>query len=265
MGWSRAECARAADDNNAPARAIPPGRARAWPGSPSGPRGYRAGMSDDQLLPHLEMTPEDGPVTGSIIWLHGLGADGNDFAPLFEHLALPGIRIILPHAPSIPVTLNGGMSMPAWYDIETLDREAPPDLVGMRRSAAQAGAFITHEIARGVPSERIVLGGFSQGGAVSLWAGTRESRPLAGIAGLSTWLVDRNSLAAERAEENLATSVYMGHGTLDMVVPFHYGKLSAEHLREHGHQVRWFESDIDHSVGLEELRELASWFREVLD
>ncbi len=160
-------------------------------------------MSDDTLLPCVEQEPP-GPPTAAVIWLHGLGADGHDFVPIIPELGLPaghGVRFVFPHAPSIPVTLNAGYVMPAWYDIKSLDRTGQ-DEAGIRRSEAEVRKLMAREIARGIPAEKILLAGFSQGGAVALFTALRYPDRLAGILALSTYLVAPEAIEAELSAAN---------------------------------------------------------------
>ena len=157
----------------------------------------------------------------SVIWLHGLGADGHDFEPIVPELVSPGeraLRFVFPHAPVRPVTLNNGYPMRAWYDIAALDRGAPQDEAGIRASQARIGELIRRENERGVATQHIVLAGFSQGGAMALYGGTRYPERLAGIMGLSCYLLLAPTLAAERAAANQATPVFLAHGSQDPVV-----------------------------------------------
>jgi phospholipase/carboxylesterase len=167
-------------------------------------------MSSEQLLPCVELDPPEsvGPARAAVIWLHGLGADGHDFVPIVPALGLPeelAVRFVFPHAPKIPVSINMGFVMPAWYDIGDIDLEKRHDQVGVRRSAQAVTRLIERENARGVPSERIVLAGFSQGGAIALFTGVRHPQKLAGLIGLSTYMVLGDSLAAEAGAANRDT------------------------------------------------------------
>lgn len=219
-----------------------------------------------KLLEGVEIDPR-GPVRGSVIWLHGLGADGHDFVPIVHELGLPpalGVRFVLPHAEAMPVTIQGGMVMPAWYDIAEIDLQRRHDEVGMRRSAAQVGALIARERQRGVPSERIVLAGFSQGGAVAVFAGLRHPERLGGIVALSTYLVGESSLDAERTAVNQAVPMLQVHGAADgVVVPARGAALTAA-LRQRGYPVEFRSYPMQHEVCREEVEAIAGFLRVVL-
>ena len=207
------------------------------------------------------------PATAAVIWLHGLGASGHDFEPLVPHLGLPHARFIFPHAPAIPVTINGGWVMPAWYDIKSLDRRADrEDPAEVRASAARIAALLAREQARGIPSERIVLAGFSQGGAMALHVGLRYPDPLAGLLVLSAYLLVPAALAAEQAAANRATPILFCHGSHDGIVPVAAGRASAARVREAapGRDLRWQEYPIDHEVSPPEIAAIAAWLRERL-
>ncbi|MHB1059141.1 MAG: alpha/beta hydrolase [Rhodanobacter sp.] len=198
----------------------------------------------------------------SVIWLHGLGADGNDFAPIVPELvdpAWPALRFVFPHAPVRPVTINNGMSMRAWYDIIGFDARAPQDEAGIRASIAATGALIAREHQRGVPSERIFLAGFSQGGAIALSAGLRHGETLAGIIALSTYLPISATLAAERSAANAATPIFWGHGTADPVVVPQRGADSRDALQALGYALDWHTYPMAHAVCAEEIGDLRRW------
>ena len=198
----------------------------------------------------------------SIIWLHGLGADGNDFAPIVPALvdpAWPPLRFVFPHAPVRPVTINNGMSMRAWYDIAAFDLNARQDEAGMRASIGEVETLIAREHSRGVPSERIVLAGFSQGGAIALAAGLRHPEKLAGIIALSTYLPLHTALAAERSAANAAIPIFWGHGTLDPVVILQRGTDSRDLLQSLGYAVDWHTYLMAHAVCPEEIGDLRQW------
>lgn len=201
--------------------------------------------------------PEDPDL--SVIWLHGLGADGHDFVPIVEELARPATRFVFPHAPVRPVTLNGGYPMRAWFDILALGPGAPQDEAGIRQSAADVRRLIDAEIARGVPSERIVLAGFSQGGAIALHTALTEPRPLAGVMGLSTFLPLEWTLAAEKTAANRSCPVFLAHGDQDQVVPIEWAMLGREALEREGYAPEWHVYALAHSVCLEEVRDIAAW------
>ena len=223
-------------------------------------------MPAETLLPCVELEPSQ-PATASVIWLHGLGADGNDFAPIVPELGLPAdhaVRFVFPHAPSIPVTLNGGFVMPAWYDITSLDARGQ-DEIGIRQSDARLQQLIAREIERGVPSDKIVVAGFSQGGAIALFTALRFPQPLAGIMALSTYLVAPDALAAQLADANRQVPVFQAHGTLDPMVAYDKGLESRRWLTERGWQVEAHDYPMAHQVCLEEIQAIGLWLRRVLE
>lgn len=198
----------------------------------------------------------------SIIWLHGLGADGHDFAPIVPELvdpAWPALRFVFPHAPVRPVTVNGGVPMRAWYDIVAFDAAARQDEAGIRASIAEVEALIARERERGVPSERTFLAGFSQGGAIALAAGLCHADKLAGIVALSTYLPIASTLAAERSAANAATPIFQAHGTADPVVALPRGSASRDALQALGYAVEWHTYPMAHAVCAEEIDDLRRW------
>jgi len=220
----------------------------------------------NDLLPAVVLEPTV-PARASVLWLHGLGADGHDFAPIVPELGLPaalGVRFVLPHAPSIPVTINGGVTMPAWYDIAEVDLTRRHDEVGMRRSMASIRAWIAHERQRGIPSERIVLAGFSQGGAVALYTGLRHHERLGGLVLLSTYLVGEGSLDAERTAANQAVPILQVHGSHDGVVVPTRGSSAKDALERRGYRVAFHEYPMQHEVCWEEIVVVADFLRTVL-
>ncbi len=221
----------------------------------------------EELLRCVEIEPR-GTASASIIWLHGLGADGNDFVPIVPELGLEpelGVRFVFPHAPAIPVTVNQGMVMPAWYDILGLDFDRRHDAAGIRRSAGALTRLIARETARGVPSERIVLAGFSQGGAIALHTGLRHPDPLAGIVALSTYLVLPDELADQRSDANASTPIFQAHGTYDPMIAVERGVETREQLRAAGYAVTWHDYPMQHHVCAEEIAALGAWLRTRLD
>ena len=203
-----------------------------------------------------------GLATGSVIWLHGLGADGHDFEPIVSQLGLPrSVRWVFPHAPHRPVTINGGMSMRAWYDILSLDRRGPEDEKGIRASAKAVGAMLATEVGRGVPEEKIVLAGFSQGGAIALHVGLRYPKRLAGVVALSTYLPLASTLGAEKSDAGQQTEIFLGHGLLDPVIPPFFGEASKNALEEQGYRVGWNTYTAEHAVCPEEVRDIGTWLR----
>jgi phospholipase/carboxylesterase len=218
------------------------------------------------LLPAIELETAPGP-TASVIWLHGLGADGNDFVPIVPELGLPSapaLHFIFPHAPVRAVTINNGMRMRAWYDIAAADLNNRADIAGVRQSAEQVEALIAREKARGTAATRIVLAGFSQGGAIALYAGLRHAERLAGILALSTYLVQAERLPAEAAAANRDAPIFMAHGTADPVVRFEWGVASRRALDANGNPVEWHQYPIEHSLCLEEVRAIGAWLGRVL-
>lgn len=202
-----------------------------------------------------------------IIWLHGLGADGHDFEPLIPQLNIVeryAVRVVLPHAPQRAVTINGGMQMPAWYDITGTDFESRQDSSGMQQSAQQLQALIEREVANGIPTERIVLAGFSQGGAVVLHTGLRYSGKLAGILALSTYLPLADRVAAEASPSNCDIPIFMAHGMQDPVVPEMLGTQSRDALNGLGYRVDWHSYAMPHAVCPEEIRDIGVWLSDLL-
>lgn len=220
-----------------------------------------------QLLPCVEIDPEletVGPPTGAVVWLHGLGADGHDFEPIVPMLGLPRVRFVFPHAPSLPVTINGGFVMPAWYDIRALDRRPDrEDASHIRESAVRIEALIRREIDRGIPPERIVLAGFSQGAAMAMHVGLRFPEPLAGLVVLSGYLVLADAILAERSEAARANPVLFGHGLRDDLVPHALGREAFRFVRTHAttDDVEWHEFPIGHEVSRPELDVVAAWLQ----
>lgn len=218
-----------------------------------------------QILPCVEIGPTEGPARGAVVWLHGLGASGHDFEPIVPMLGQPRLRFVFPHAPAQPVTINGGFVMPAWYDILTLDRspdrESEPDI---RRSAELVEALLQREKDRGVPAERIVLAGFSQGAAMAMHVGLRHAESLAGLLVLSGYRVLADRLEAERSEANRAVPMLLCHGTQDPMLPIDLGHEARDHLRETMPQadIRWHEFPIGHEVSVPEIEHVAAWLAE---
>jgi phospholipase/carboxylesterase len=219
-----------------------------------------------QLLENIEIETAPNP-QHAVIWLHGLGADGNDFVPLVNELdlsGLPGIRFVFPHAKTMPVTVNGGYVMRAWYDITGAELTRREDEGGLRASQRDVEALIAREKARGIPAARIILAGFSQGCAMTLQTGMRHPEKLAGMLCLSGYLPLAGVAAAERSEESLATPVFMAHGTHDNVVPFVRAQQSAQVLKDIGYQVEWHQYTMQHSLCLEEVQDISKWLRKVI-
>lgn len=223
-------------------------------------------MPDPTLLETVEVEPK-GEAQAAVIWLHGLGADGHDFPPIVEELKLPasaGIRWIFPHAEVRPVSINMGMSMRAWYDIETLDEARHYPEADILRSTEQIESLIAREVEAGIPTERIVLAGFSQGGAIALHTAFRHASPLAGVVALSTYLVRGDELDEERHDANGDLPVFQAHGTLDPMVPFAWGESCRDRLQALGHTVDFHSYPMQHNVVLEEIQELGRWLRKRL-
>ena len=219
-----------------------------------------------ELLSSIER--EIGPAPrASVIWLHGLGADGNDFVPIVPELRLPpklAIRFVFPHAPIRPVTINNGMRMRAWYDIAATDLTNRADLGGVRQSASELEALIGRERARGIAADKIVLAGFSQGGAIALYAGVRYRERLAGIMALSTYLIGPDTLATDASPANAEVPIFMAHGTADPVVRYAWGEASKRVLESRGYAVEWHGYPMEHSVCIEEVWAIGAWLGRVL-
>jgi phospholipase/carboxylesterase len=211
------------------------------------------------ILPHIVLDRGQAP-QHSIIWLHGLGADGEDFVGVAEQMHLPvPMRYIFPHAPKNPVTINGGFVMRSWYDIADIDIAAKQDVAGINASQIEIEKFIAQEKARGIAGENIFLAGFSQGGAIALHTGLRHPAKLGGILALSTYLPLADTLSKEVSLSAKNTPVFFAHGRQDPVVPYSLGKQSAEKLQQHGHQVEWHEYAMPHAVCAEEISDIESW------
>jgi phospholipase/carboxylesterase len=215
----------------------------------------------EEFLPGVEIEPE-GDAQRAVIWLHGLGADGHDFEPIVPHLGLdPALRVrfVFPHAPRIPVTINMGLIMPAWYDLTELDLERGHDERGIRRSAEQVRALVERENARGVPTSRIVLAGFSQGGAIALHLGLRYPERFAGLMALSTYLVLDHTVQAERHEANLGNTIFQAHGEYDPMVPVARGRKAHERLVELGYDAEFRTYRMEHQVHPDEITAIGEW------
>jgi phospholipase/carboxylesterase len=219
-------------------------------------------MDDATLLQTVELETAPDP-RWTVLWLHGLGADGHDFAPIVPELVRrdwPALRFVFPHAPQRAVTINGGMRMRAWYDIREANLANRADAQGVEESIAQVEALIAREAARGVPASRLLLAGFSQGGAITLAAGLRRREPLAGLVGLSAYLPLHDRIAEHLAPQATSQPVFMAHGTQDPVVPYAAGEHSAALLRQAGFgSVQWHRYPMPHSVCAEEIRDLGDW------
>ena len=213
--------------------------------------------NDPQPLECIEQDPSEAAV-GTVIWLHGLGADGHDFEPVVPMLNLRApLRFVFPHAPVRPVTINGGAEMRAWYDI---DPRAPTSgTEDIANSAAQVQALVDAEAARGTPPGRIVLAGFSQGGVIALHMGTRASQPFAGIMALSTYVHDAEGLAAEVTFASVDTPIFMAHGSMDPMIPIARAVTSREALEALNYRVEWRQYGMGHQVCAEELSDIGRW------
>lgn len=211
---------------------------------------------------------ETGPEpTASVVWLHGLGADGNDFVPIVNELGLPHdmhVRFVFPHAPMMPVTLNGGYVMRAWYDVSYDGIEKKPDEAGIRASQAAIELLLAKEKSRGIAAQRIVLAGFSQGGAMTLHTGLRHAERLAGLMVLSSYLPLPQTLTAERSRANVQTPIFMVHGEDDPVIAIELAERSVQQLQAAGYEVEWRSYPMEHSVCIEEIAHIGAWLRRVL-
>jgi phospholipase/carboxylesterase len=215
------------------------------------------------LLDYEEVSTGAAPQL-AVIWLHGLGADGHDFEPIVPELRLRfPARFIFPHAPVRPVTINHGIPMRAWYDILGWGSQVRQDAAGIQASAAAVERLIDHEVERGIPADRVVLAGFSQGGAVALHAALRESRPLAGIIALSTYLPLALTLADERSAANARIPIFMAHGTADAVVPLALGESSRRTLESLGYSVEWRSYAMAHTVCMDEVAAIGAWLTRI--
>ncbi|MGH8801243.1 MAG: alpha/beta hydrolase [Casimicrobiaceae bacterium] len=220
----------------------------------------------EPLLPAIEIETAPNP-SAAVIWMHGLGDDGRGWSEVVPMLGVPSdlaLRFIFPHAPMMPVTINNGMRMRAWYDIRQADLSERADLDGVRRSQALVAAMQAREAARGITPERMVLAGFSQGGAIALYAGLRCPQRLAGVVGLSTYLVASASTAAEASEANRRIPIFMAHGTRDPVVRLPWAEHSRDVLRAAGWTVEWHAYPMEHSAVQEEIIEVGRFLTRVL-
>lgn len=211
---------------------------------------------------------ETGPQPGAaVLWLHGLGADGHDFEPIVPELRLPPalpLRFLFPHAPHRPVTINNGYVMRAWYDIRTAEFVQREDEAGIRESAGMVGALIEQERRRGIPPQRMVLAGFSQGGAIALHVGVRYPERLGGVMALSTYLPLAADFTAEAHASNQSVPIFMAHGTEDPIIPLERGRLSADLLKKSGSDLLWRTYEMGHSVCVEEIGDIAAWLVRIL-
>lgn len=216
-------------------------------------------MQPIQTPEGVEIATGDAPSL-ALVWLHGLGADGYDFLPIVSELALPcAARFVFPHAPIRPVTINGGAPMRAWYDIYSFGPGATEDEAGVRASAARLERLVASEVGRGLARERVVVAGFSQGGAVALHAGLRTAEPLGGILALSTYLPLAGSLSAERSAASTSLPIFMAHGRQDPVVGLALADRSREVLARLGYAVDWHTYEMGHAVCAAEIDDIGRW------
>jgi len=223
-------------------------------------------MGAPDILQCVEVEPQGGvPVGGAVIWLHGLGADGHDFEPIVPYLGLDenrgGVRFVFPHAPKRPVALNMGLIMRAWYDIRAIDLRRDHDVEGIADSAERIRALIARENGRGIPTDRIVLSGFSQGGAMALYVGLRHPEKLAGILALSCYSILEDSLSAEASAANRETKIFQAHGERDPMVPLERGRATHDRLVELGYGVEWRTYPMGHEVHPREIQDVGAWLR----
>jgi phospholipase/carboxylesterase len=216
---------------------------------------------------HAVVLEPAAPARAAVIWLHGLGADGHDFVPIVRELRLPaeaGVRFVFPHAAVRPVTLNGGMPMRAWYDIYSLDRSGRMDEAGIRASVARVRGLIEEQQALGIPAARIVIAGFSQGGAIAMHAALRHPERLAGLLALSTYLPLADTLATELDDANRLIPILMCHGRHDSVLSLEIGEWSRDRLIGFGQTVEWQAYPMGHEVSMDEIERIGAWLRKVL-
>jgi phospholipase/carboxylesterase len=227
-----------------------------------------------ELLETIEIETGANPVY-SVIWLHGLGADGHDFEPIVPELALdpergqPPVRFIFPHAPRRPVTINGGMEMRAWYDISLAGGPGAETFRGndehIKASAEQLKDLIAQEQARGIHSDKIILAGFSQGGAIALYTGLRYEKPLAGIMALSTYLPMAEHLQAEQSAVNQSVAIFMAHGQQDSTIPIAVATASKTKMEQAAYQIEWHDYPMAHSVSIEEIQDISAWLKKIMN
>ncbi len=203
----------------------------------------------------------------SVIWLHGLGADGHDFEPVATQLGFsdsPAVRFIFPHAPVRPITVNGGMQMRGWYDVKSLDFDREEDREGLEQSCAIVTTLIEQENRRGIPGGKIILAGFSQGGAIALFCGLRYQQKLGGIIALSTYLADASSTEVEKSPQNAEVPIFFAHGTDDPIIPLSLAQQSRQMLLQMNYAVSWYTYPMQHSVSAEEIQEIANFMSEII-
>lgn len=217
-------------------------------------------------LHNVELMPTGNPI-GSVLWLHGLGADGHDFVPIVPELNLPTnlpLRFVFPHAPLRPVTMNNGYVMRAWFDISSVSLDMKIDEEGISQSVTMVNQWIQDELQRGIPANKIVLAGFSQGAVIALHAGLRYSKSLGGILALSGALPAAEKLLLEKNPANTSTPVFIAHGTEDTVIPIMLGQASAQFLEMNGYPMTWRSYPMPHSICSEEVQDIAKWLTSVM-
>ena len=211
----------------------------------------------------IEICQTESPIA-SVIWLHGLGADGNDFVPVVEMLNLPNIRFILPHAPYQKISMNNGYEMRAWYDLFGLKSSHPQDEAGIHKTQANIESLIAQENQSGIANKQIVIAGFSQGGAIALHLATRQSQALAGVLALSTYLPLQDKLASQKTQASLSTPIFMAHGKVDEVITLARAQASLAVLQNNAYQVDWHEYPMAHSVHPQEINDIRAFLQKVL-
>ena len=224
-------------------------------------------MSEEKALLDCQVINPKGDVKACVIWLHGLGATSDDFVPIVPQLDIAdelGIRFVFPQAPTQAVTINLGYEMPAWYDVLGLDKESRQDEAGVRSAESQIGTLIEKQIESGIPSNKIILAGFSQGGALALHTGLRYQKPLAGIMALSSYLPLADVVADEKSDENKATPVLVIHGTEDAVLPLVAGEMTLEYLQALNYDVIYKTYLMAHEVCADEIVDIADWLKQCL-
>ncbi len=218
-------------------------------------------------LSYIEINPPTSP-KGSVIWLHGLGADGNDFAPIVPELKLPpelSLRFVFPHAPLIPVTINNNYVMRAWYDIHSLATENHVDYSGIEASTKKLHELIAEEEKRGIPSEKITLAGFSQGAVIALTTGLTYPKRLAGLLALSGYLPKKEEIMQKATPANQTTPIFLAHGTEDTVVPYFLGEGVYHILQKNNYRVDWHTYRMPHSVCAEEVKDIGAWLKRLYE
>ena len=219
-------------------------------------------MHENTATP-IEICQTETPIA-SVIWLHGLGADGHDFVPVVNMLNLPNIRFILPHAPYQKISMNNGYEMRAWYDLFGLQSKHPQDATGIEKTQAYIESLIAKENSRGIANERIVIAGFSQGGAIALHLAARQQQALAGVLALSTYLPLQDKLASQKTSSSLNTPIFMAHGTFDEVITLERCQQSLGVLQENGYQIEWHQYPMAHSVYPQEMNDIRAFLQRVL-